>query len=81
MASAIERAWASDSMTQGPAMRKSWPSPTWTGPISKDLFTRMIVMRVCLTPEGGGEICYKNRWVLKGNDDGSECETTGRCEV
>jgi hypothetical protein len=33
------RAWASDSMTQGPAMRKSRPAPTWTGPISKELLT------------------------------------------
>jgi len=34
--SAIPRAWDSDSMTHGPAMRKSWPDPTWTGPISND---------------------------------------------
>ena len=35
MASAIMRACCSLSMTQGPAMRKSWPPPTGTLPISK----------------------------------------------
>src|ERR1039457_5949762 len=44
IASAIVRAWASDSMMQGPAIRKSWPAPTWTGPISKELLTDSIVM-------------------------------------
>src|ERR1039457_139675 len=43
IASAIVRAWASDSMMQGPAIRKSWPAPTWTGPISKELLTDSIV--------------------------------------
>src|SRR5208337_4444480 len=43
MASAILRAWASDSMTQGPATRKSRPAPTCTGPISKELLTNVIV--------------------------------------
>src|ERR1700683_3805609 len=43
MASAMVRTWASDSMTQGPAMRKSWPAPTCTGPISKELLTKAIL--------------------------------------
>ena len=42
-ASAMVRAWASDSMTQGPAMRKSRPAPTCTGPISNEELTREIV--------------------------------------
>src|ERR1700677_3578503 len=43
MASAVLKAWCSDSMTQGPAMRKSRPEPTCTGPISNELLTREIV--------------------------------------
>src|SRR6478752_2968446 len=35
MESAIMRACCSLSITQGPAMRKSWPRPTGTLPISK----------------------------------------------
>lgn len=35
MESAIVRACCSDSMTQGPAMRKSFPRPTGMFPISK----------------------------------------------
>src|SRR5271169_353008 len=37
------RACASDSITQGPAMTKSCPPPTCTGPISKELLTNLIV--------------------------------------
>jgi hypothetical protein len=43
MRSAIARAWASDSMTQGPAIKNSWPAPTWTGPISKEGLTKPIL--------------------------------------
>ena len=43
--SAMVRTWASDSMTHGPAIRKSWPSPTWTGPISNEWLTQSIVKR------------------------------------
>lgn len=39
----MHRAWLSLSITQGPAMRKSRPAPTWTGPISKELLTRAIL--------------------------------------
>ena len=44
IASAMRRAWASDSMTQGPAIKNNWPPPTWTGPISKEGLTDSIVM-------------------------------------
>src|SRR5579871_1563947 len=39
MASAMRRTCASDSITQGPAVRNSSPVPTCTGPISKDWLT------------------------------------------
>src|ERR1700690_2306468 len=45
MASAIFRTWASDSMTHGPAIRKSRPPPTCTGPISNELLTVAILSR------------------------------------
>src|ERR1035441_9494979 len=44
MASAMVRTCASPSMTQGPAMRKSWPAPTCTGPISKEWLTKAILL-------------------------------------
>ena len=60
MASAILKACASDSMTQGPAMRKSRPEPTSTGPISNELLTREIVQA---TVDG-------ERWTVNGAANG-----------
>jgi hypothetical protein len=42
-ASAMVRTWASLSITHGPAIRKSWPAPTCTGPISNELLTKAIL--------------------------------------
>src|ERR1700723_3510232 len=39
----MRRTCASDSITHGPAIRNSLPSPTLTGPISNELFTREIL--------------------------------------
>src|ERR1700726_3045902 len=51
MASAMVRACCSDSMTQGPLMRKSLPRPTGTLPISKGWFTDLFDH----TQEKGGQ--------------------------
>src|SRR5271157_2076382 len=61
MASAMARTCASDSMTQGPAMRKSRPSPTCTGPISKEFLTKAILS----CREGDGRGGTGNRGLLR----------------
>ena len=53
MASAMVRAWVSDSMTQGPAMRKSWPRPTGTLPMSNGLVTDLFDHSVERDGQGG----------------------------
>ena len=45
----MERAWVSDSMTQGPAIKKSCPAPTCTGPISNEELTREIVQGLVIS--------------------------------
>src|SRR3569623_2045369 len=43
IASAIPRTCAADSITQGPAIKNSRPSPTRTGPISNEDLTKPIL--------------------------------------